>query len=70
MFKKELINVLTFAGKIDGGLPNFGPPPFSTVVNNKTINFEEMLTVFGPEGLVMPLVTILESIAIAKAFGE
>ncbi|XP_045515845.1 sodium-independent sulfate anion transporter-like isoform X1 [Pieris brassicae] len=55
-------------GEIQGGLPYFGPPPFSTVVNNVTLGFEEMLAVFGPSGLVMPLVTILESVAIAKAF--
>lgn len=57
-------------GKINGGLPRFGPPPFSTVVGNRTLNFTDMLAVFGAEGLVMPLVTILESVAIAKAFGK
>ncbi|XP_052750107.1 sodium-independent sulfate anion transporter-like isoform X1 [Galleria mellonella] len=56
------------AGKIEGGLPHFGLPPFSTTVGNSTLNFEEMLSVFGAEGLVMPLVAVLESIAIAKAF--
>ncbi|XP_059051531.1 sodium-independent sulfate anion transporter-like [Achroia grisella] len=55
-------------GKIEGGLPHFGLPPFSTTVGNSTLNFEDMLSVFGPEGLVMPLVAVLESIAIAKAF--
>ncbi|XP_068631861.1 sodium-independent sulfate anion transporter-like [Battus philenor] len=55
-------------GKIEGGLPRFGPPPFSTVVNNQTVGFTGMLEVFGVEGFVMPLVAILESIAIAKAF--
>ncbi|CAH0579521.1 unnamed protein product [Chrysodeixis includens] len=55
-------------GKIDGGLPDFGPPPFHTVVNNQTLNFDDMMTVFGGEGIVIPLVAILESIAIAKAF--
>ncbi|CAG4950217.1 unnamed protein product [Parnassius apollo] len=56
-------------GKIEGGLPHFGLPPFSTVVNNQTLGFMDMVAVFGPEGLVIPLVAILESIAIAKAFG-
>lgn len=51
-------------------MPKFGLPPFQTVVNNNTIGFDKMLDVLGPEGLVMPLVAILESIAIAKAFGE
>ncbi|XP_050684336.1 sodium-independent sulfate anion transporter-like isoform X1 [Leptidea sinapis] len=55
-------------GTIKGGLPRFGPPPFTTVVNNQTLSFGQMLGVFGAEGLAMPLVAILESIAIAKAF--
>ncbi|XP_022830956.1 sodium-independent sulfate anion transporter-like [Spodoptera litura] len=71
-FVLNLKGITPFAltGTIQGGLPKFGPPPFSTVVNNQTLNFEDMLTVFGGEGIVMPLVAILESIAIAKAFGK
>ncbi|KAI5652151.1 sulfate permease family domain-containing protein [Phthorimaea operculella] len=57
-------------GTIEGGLPHFGPPPFSTVIDNKPVGLSGMLAVFGAEGLVMPLVAILESIAIAKAFGK
>ncbi|CAG9785969.1 unnamed protein product [Diatraea saccharalis] len=57
-----------FIGSIHGGLPHFSLPPFSTRVGNETIGFEGMLSVFSAEGFVMPLVAILESIAIAKAF--
>ncbi|CAD0254291.1 unnamed protein product [Spodoptera exigua] len=69
-FVLNLKGITPFAltGTIQGGLPKFGPPPFNTVVNNQTLNFEDMLAVFGGEGIVMPLVAILESIAIAKAF--
>ncbi|XP_052740071.1 uncharacterized protein LOC112053410 isoform X1 [Bicyclus anynana] len=67
---KHNITPFALTGKIDGGLPRFGPPPFSTVVKNETLGFQQMLAVFGPEGLAMPLVAVLESIAIAKAFGE
>ncbi|XP_045535610.1 sodium-independent sulfate anion transporter-like isoform X2 [Papilio machaon] len=62
------ITPFALTGKIEGGLPTFGPPPFSTVVNNQTLGFSDMLQTFGFEGLAMPLVAILESIAIAKAF--
>ncbi|KAJ2939791.1 hypothetical protein O0L34_g17982 [Tuta absoluta] len=55
-------------GTIEGGLPQFGPPPFSTSIDNKTVGLSGMLEVHGAEGLVLPLVAILESIAIAKAF--
>ncbi|KPJ03413.1 Sodium-independent sulfate anion transporter [Papilio xuthus] len=65
---KGSITPFALTGKIEGGLPAFGPPPFSTVVNNQTLTFSDMLQTFGFEGLAMPLVAILESIAIAKAF--
>lgn len=68
VFKRKGLVPFALTGKIEGGLPHFGPPPFSTVVKNETLNFEDMLSVFGPQGFVMPLVAILESIAIAKAF--
>lgn len=69
-FILNINNITPFAltGAIHGGLPDFGPPPFQTVVNNETLYFVDMLSVFGVEGFVMPLVAILETIAIAKAF--
>ncbi|KAJ8729838.1 hypothetical protein PYW07_016876 [Mythimna separata] len=69
-FVLSLKGITPFAltGTIEGGLPRFGPPPFHTVVGNQSLQFEDMLAVFGGEGVVMPLVAILESIAIAKAF--
>ncbi|CAK1547397.1 unnamed protein product [Leptosia nina] len=67
LFRNDIIP-FHLTGTIEGGLPRFGPPPFSTIVNNVTLGFDQMLATFGPGGLVMPLVTILESVAIAKAF--
>ncbi|GBP83829.1 Sodium-independent sulfate anion transporter [Eumeta japonica] len=55
-------------GQIKGGLPSFGPPPFSTVVGNQTYQFPDMLRVLGPEMAVLPLVAVFETVAIAKAF--
>ncbi|XP_013146933.1 PREDICTED: sodium-independent sulfate anion transporter-like isoform X2 [Papilio polytes] len=62
------ISPFALTGKIEGGLPQFGPPAFSTRVNNQTLGFADMLQSFGLEGLALPLVAVLESIAIAKAF--
>ncbi|XP_060800386.1 sodium-independent sulfate anion transporter-like [Amyelois transitella] len=57
-------------GEIGKGLPSFGLPPFSSVVGNETYNFVEMLEVLGAKAIILPLVGILESVAIAKAFAD
>lgn len=59
---------LVLIGDIGSGLPKFRPPPFSSTVGNETYNFGDMAHVLGPESIVLPLVAILESVAIAKAF--
>ncbi|KPJ00123.1 Sodium-independent sulfate anion transporter [Papilio xuthus] len=59
---------LILIGDIGSGLPKVQPPPFSTVVRNETYSFGDMTRTMGPESIVLPLVAILESVAIAKAF--
>lgn len=58
----------TLIGDIGNGLPSFQLPPFSTTVGNETYTFTDMLQILGPQSMVLPLVSILESVAIAKAF--
>ncbi|XP_023344261.1 sodium-independent sulfate anion transporter [Eurytemora carolleeae] len=60
--------IWTITGNIQSGLPPFTPPPFSTVENNSTIPFMEMTKTLGSAIIVIPLIAILESVAIAKAF--
>lgn len=59
---------LILIGDIGGGLPEFSWPPFSTVVGNQTYSFGDMMNVMGTGFMVLPLVAIIESVAIAKAF--
>lgn len=59
---------LRLIGDIGSGLPSFSAPPFSTSVGNETYTFFDMLNVYGPQSIVLPLVSILESVAVAKAF--
>lgn len=59
---------LTLTGEIGSGLPKVKPPPFNTVVGNETYEFKDMIKVLGPESIVLPIIAILESVAIAKAF--
>lgn len=57
-------------GNITEGLPPFGLPPFSSSHNNVTYDFRDMLTIYGSSVVSVPLIALLESIAIAKAFGK
>ncbi|KAI5643295.1 sulfate permease family domain-containing protein [Phthorimaea operculella] len=59
---------LALVGDIGKGLPPITLPPFSTVVENRTLSFTEMVSVLGAQSLIIPFVAILESIAISKAF--
>lgn len=62
------VEPLRIIGEIGSGLPTIQLPPFSTVVGNETHNFSDMLQTIGPRSIILPLVSILELIAIAKAF--
>ncbi|KAL0841788.1 hypothetical protein ABMA28_014043 [Loxostege sticticalis] len=57
-------------GNIGSGLPAISLPPFSTVTNNQTVPFVEMLQVLGPQFLVVPFVATLKTVTISKAFAE
>lgn len=60
----------TLTGKVGRGLPPFQMPPFSTVFNGTTYSFEDMLKVYEGSVAFIPLIAVLECIAIAKAFGN
>jgi len=56
-------------GSIKGGLPPFQPPPFGTTApDNSTVSMQDMVKELGSATIVIPLIAILESVAIAKAF--
>lgn len=57
-------------GEIKKGLPSFGPPPFSSELDGKQYDFGEMFHALGLSLITIPLVSILESVAIAKAFSK
>ncbi|KAK6624109.1 hypothetical protein RUM44_010967 [Polyplax serrata] len=65
----------TLTGKIQGGLPEFRLPPFSTTLpngNNVTVTlpFTDMVSKMGTGVISVPMISILETIAIAKAFAK
>ena len=71
--------VFTLTGAIDGGLPDIQPPPFSLELNVtddhgdwevRYVGFSDMISTLGAAVIIIPVIAILESVAIAKAFGE
>ncbi|CAG9584960.1 unnamed protein product [Danaus chrysippus] len=57
-------------GEVKAGLPQISPPPFSATVGNHTYSFTEMSSTLGSAIFVVPLLSILENIALAKVFSE
>ncbi|KXJ78346.1 hypothetical protein RP20_CCG004936 [Aedes albopictus] len=57
-------------GNVTSGLPPVQLPPFSAVVHNQTYSFTDMVSELGTSVIALPLIAILESIAIAKAFSK
>ncbi|TRZ03386.1 hypothetical protein DNTS_013868 [Danionella cerebrum] len=64
-------HIFTLTGKTARGLPPFQAPPLSeTTANGTMISFSEIAKDLGGGLAVIPLMGVLESIAIAKAFGS
>uniref|UniRef100_A0A8C9F2P9 Solute carrier family 26 member 11 n=1 Tax=Pavo cristatus TaxID=9049 RepID=A0A8C9F2P9_PAVCR len=61
---------LTLTGSVPHGFPPFRPPPFSKAVPNGTVPFGRMVQDMGAGLAVVPLVGVLETVAIAKAFAS
>lgn len=57
-------------GKITEGVPHFALPPFQTQVGNQTFNFLDMTKELESSIISVPAIAVLETIAIAKAFGK
>jgi sodium-independent sulfate anion transporter 11 len=57
-------------GTVAEGLPEFQLPPMHTELNGRAYNFVEMVESLGIWLLTLPLVSLLETIAIAKAFSK
>lgn len=58
-------------GPIQAGFPPIGLPAFSTTtISNVTLDFADMTQVLGTSLLSIPMIAILEIVAVGKAFGE
>ncbi|EEB12740.1 sulfate transporter, putative [Pediculus humanus corporis] len=75
IFEQYNMCPFTLTGEVAGGLPPFKPPPFSTNVINKNneteyMPFEKMVANMGTGIISVPVISVLETIAIAKAFAK
>lgn len=55
-------------GHVKQGLPEFRVPPFETRIGNETYTFFDMISSLGSGCVVIPMLSLLESISIAKVF--
>ena len=59
-------------GNIKSGIPHFQPPPFSfndtSTEPNKIYAFGDMISELGATAIIIPLLAILNTVAIAKVF--
>jgi len=74
--KENLVRTVGFVPK---GLPSFQPPPFhmDAVINEttgevlqETQSFWDMVSALGSGLIVVPLIALLETMAVVQAFGE
>lgn len=63
-------SIILFPGQVASGLPDIKIPPMHTTIGNQTLNTIDMVTYVGSSIIALPLISILESIAVAKAFCE
>ncbi|XP_050094860.1 sodium-independent sulfate anion transporter-like [Anopheles aquasalis] len=63
-------DVFLLTGNVTSGLPPLQPPPFTATVGDREYSFTEMVEELGTSLIALPLIAILESIAIAKAFSK
>lgn len=64
------LHPFTLTGEVASGFPSLSLPPFTTVYNNETYSFTQMVDRMGFSIISIPLVTIIEIVAIAKSFSR
>lgn len=70
LFHKNGLEPFNLTGEIASGFPSISLPPFSTVHKNETYNFPEMVSALGLSIISVPLISIIETVAIAKSFSK
>ncbi|KAJ8683151.1 hypothetical protein QAD02_018943, partial [Eretmocerus hayati] len=58
------------SGNVTSGMPNVTLPKFSTIYQNQTYGFLDMCRHLGSGIIILPLVSVLANVAIAKVFAS
>ncbi|XP_071872237.1 sodium-independent sulfate anion transporter [Bombus fervidus] len=69
-FEKTGSSPFILSGKIQSGFPKLSVFPLSSQVGNETYTFLDMCSHLGSGIIVLPLVSVLANVAIAKAFAS
>lgn len=67
---KHSVAPFLLTGHIDAGLPRVNPPAFTLTHGNHTESFLDICKHFGSGLIVVPLISIIGNVAIAKAFSR
>lgn len=60
----------TLTGHVESGIPAPSMPAFSTVINNQTMTFPDIMGDIGIGIVMVPFISILDHIAVAGAFSK
>ncbi|XP_064092367.1 sodium-independent sulfate anion transporter-like [Macrobrachium nipponense] len=60
----------TLTGYVEPGVPPAALPPFTTVINNQTMTFPDIMNDVGIGIFMIPFIAILDNIAIVSAFAK
>lgn len=69
-FHVNQMHVFRLTGKIKEGMPEFKIPPFETKIGDTSYGIFDMIRALGISLITLPLVSILETVAIAKSFSK
>ncbi|CAG5136681.1 unnamed protein product, partial [Candidula unifasciata] len=65
-----ITDAIGLTGDIKPGLPSFQPPKFEIQDGNNTISSSEIFSKIGPGLAIVPLISLVETMAIGKAFAR
>lgn len=69
-FNQHGMEPFILTGKVASGLPPFSIPPFTANNGTDEFSFGTMISEVGIGVITIPVIAILESVAVAKSFGK